>query len=279
MRMINRGRKMMKKIKIFTVFLVVLAVFFSLNDVNAAIRSKSTSDGAYANFRNVRAGKIGENNLYRSRHPANSSKRSVVANELAFENSIQTVLNLSNSENRVKKNIRQYNYDISYYYRFLYERGSVYAVHLSVKPGGSSYRKKVGDALKFMARNKGPYLVHCEVGRDRTGFVIMLLESLMGAPYSYMLDDCTQSFVNVDKLSDVDAKNKAVRKLNNELSYITGMDKTTDWGKVYLPQYTEIFLMKCGMSGGDIAALKRNLSESFEPIGVLYNSTDNSTAP
>ena len=45
--------------------------------------------------------------------------------------------------------------------------------------------------------NDGPYLVHCNVGRDRTGFVVLLLQSLCGCSADEMRECESRAFCNL----------------------------------------------------------------------------------
>ena len=202
-------KKLKKRLAAFLLTLV-LTIVFSLQLIYASEGDGVSQEAVYGNFRNVQAGTIGKNNLFRSQHPANGSKRSYYANDLAELEGIQTVLNLSDTEGELKKYFRKEDLGSSYYYRTLYDRGSVYTANLNQEHNSSSYQKKLAGALKFMAKNKGPYLIHCKIGRERTGFAILLLECLMGAPYDYMLDDYAQSYVNVYRQGAAKARQTAV---------------------------------------------------------------------
>ncbi|MDO5133351.1 MAG: tyrosine-protein phosphatase, partial [Eubacteriales bacterium] len=255
----------MKKITAsLTALAVCLALIFSLIHVNASNRDDAPSDAAYANFRNVKSGTIGKNNLYRSVHPASSSKRAAYANQLAKDNGVRTVLNLADNRVDLEKRFISNNIGLSYYYRSLYKKGQVYSVRISTSGYNNSHsRRQFVTGLKFFAKNKGPYLVHCEIGRDRTGFVIMLLECLMEAPYSYMLEDFTKSDINLYQNSYSESKKKAVKRLKRDLSYLTGKSKETDWSKIRLSAYAEKYLKAGGMSAAEISALSKNLSISY----------------
>lgn len=257
----------MQKIKKYAVLLLVL-VTISSSIAEAEIRIREKSDVYYGNFRNVRAGKIGGNNLFRSQHPANGSYRSQYANALAENNRIATVLNLSDSAKKLDNNISKYKIDPSYYYRKLYSRGSVYTADLHVNYKNPVYCRKVAMGLKFFTTRKGPYLVHCEVGRDRTGLVILLLECLMNAPYKYMVDDYAQSYINVNDYSCEAAQIKAAACVNDGLSCITWRRPTTDWSKIWLSRSAENYLKRGGMTDMEIYALKKNLSVSYPAHGV-----------
>ena len=128
---------------------------------------------------------------------------------------------------------------------------------------GSAYRKKVAAGMRFIIKHKGPYLIHCEVGRDRTGYVILLLECLMGAPYDYMVNEYAQSYINVNHYSAAKARAKAITCLNNELHYMTGKSKKTNWSKTDLVKGAEGYLKKCGMTYREITKLKKSLSTSY----------------
>ena len=235
-------------------------------------KSQAEIDEARGNFRNVHAGRIGRNNLFRSQHPVNGTWRALRANQLAEENGIRTVLNLSDSKTKLEKYLNKYIVGSSYYYKTLYKRGRVFTAGLSLTHKSPSYRHQVAAAFRFMTKNKGPYLVHCEVGRDRTGLVILLLESLMGVPYEYMVNDYAQTYLNTTYDSPATAKQKAVSHVNSELMYISGQKSITDWSKVNLNRYAVLYLKMGGMTDSEISLLRKNLSVSYPAREVTFES-------
>jgi len=48
--------------------------------------------------------------------------------------------------------------------------------------------------LQFIINTEGPWLIHCHAGVDRTGFVSIVLESLMGAKLDDIINDYLKSF-------------------------------------------------------------------------------------
>ena len=235
-------------------------------------KSQAEIDEARGNFRNVHAGRIGRNNLFRSQHPGNGTWRALRANQLAEENGIRTVLNLSDSKTKLEKYLNKYIVRSSYYYKTLYKRGRVFTAGLSLTHKSPSYRHQVAAALRFMTKNKGPFLVHCEVGRDRTGLVILLLESLMGVPYGYMVNDYAQTYLNTTYDTPAAAKQKAVSHVNSELMYISGQKSITDWSKVNLNRYAVLYLKMGGMTDSEISLLRKNLSVSYPAREVTFES-------
>ena len=235
-------------------------------------KSQAEIDEARGNFRNVHAGRSGRNNLFRSQHPGNGTWRALRANQLAEENGIRTVLNLSDSKTKLEKYLNKYIVGSSYYYKTLYKRGRVFTAGLSLTHKSPSYRHQVAAAFRFMTKNKGPYLVHCEVGRDRTGLVILLLESLMGVPYEYMVNDYAQTYLNTTYDSPATAKQKAASHVNSELMYISGQKSITDWSKVNLNRYAVLYLKMGGMTDSEISLLRKNLSVSYPAREVTFES-------
>ena len=265
----------------FIALLLILMVVFSQSVISAAGESYNfsdqevydmadvsndnvlPSDAANANFRNVKAGRIGRYNLFRSQHPANGTSGSFSANKLAKKNAIATVLNLSDSDSKLKANFETHQLAPTYYYRTLYAKGNVYLANMRGTYVEKVYRKKIVECMRFMIRKRGPYLVHCEIGRDRTAYVILLIESLMGASYTYMFKDYAQSYINVNHYSAAKARAKAITCLNNELHYMTGKSKKTNWSKTDLVKGAEGYLKKCGMTYREITKLKKSLSTSY----------------
>lgn len=281
---------MLTGLKKFTALLLVLTIVFSQVIISAAAESPASSssqDSAdmndsnntktaaanadYANFRNVKAGRIGQFVLFRSQHPANGSSRSVHANALAKMNAIAAVLNLSDSDKKLKSNFTTHKITPTHYYRSLYEKGNVHLANMKGAYNETAYRTKIVACMRFMIRKQGPYLVHCEIGRDRTGFVILLLESLMGASYTYLFKDYAQSYISRDGLTYEQARKKSIPLINEIMHHITGKPKNTGWGKLNLTYYAELYLKKGGMSPAEINTLKRNLMMNCPQYGSYYD--------
>ncbi len=180
-------------------------ISLKLNDATNT-RSDYGSDEIFANFREVRGGRLGFGTLYRSSIPSSSTRpRAPYADALAREAGIKTVLNLANSPERLKKNMDAPECK-NFYYRSLYESGSVIARSLPVTVNESAFRKGLADELRFAIAHDGPYLVHCAEGKDRTGFVCFLLAALMDASPKELERDYGESFINYYHVSRDDPR-------------------------------------------------------------------------
>ncbi len=246
--------------------------------------ASAKTDEERANFRNVQAGSMGKNVLYRSAHPARrtdsgSTARAKAANKLMQAHGIQAVLNFADTDSDLKSNFKKVGATPStYYYMGLYEKGKVRPSYMR-GPGkstrNSSYRKKIATAMKFFTTNEGPYLIHCVIGRDRTGITIEILLGLMGAPYDYILEDWAKTDQNLYGSSKSSAMRKARDRLDDDLEFITGKNLHDDeWGKVSFAPYVEEFLKKGGMSSSEVEKLKSNLSKSYTDDGKPTNGNN-----
>ena len=132
------------------------------------------TDAEYANFRAVETTGMGKGTLYRSSSPVNPKlNRNREADAALREAQIRTVINLADSENEME----QYEgFDTTYY-----ACCDIIALDMGMDFRTEDYQRKLADGLRFIGAHEGPYLIHCNEGKDRTGFVVAILEALMGA--------------------------------------------------------------------------------------------------
>ena len=151
------------------------------------VREDYSSDAVFANFRNIAAGDLGENALFRSSSPVNNELgRASYADALAEENGIQTVMNLADSDELIQGYFAAEDF-ASPYYQSLFDAHKVKALNLGVDFTAADFKSGLAEGLRFFAANEGPYLVHCTEGKDLAGFVSALLECFMGASYDQVV--------------------------------------------------------------------------------------------
>ena len=171
-----------------------------------------------SNFREIAMGEIAPGTLYRSNHPIYNGKQVKEIILAVNKAKIQTVINLSD-------NIQSLRSKILYcpWYRKIFEDNRVIALNASMKFSVTEreFMDKIQDALTFMAENDPPYLLHCEAGIDRTGFLSALLESFMGASFDEMVRDYMLSFVDKNEYSGDDHRNGSIF-LSNLFSKMKG---------------------------------------------------------
>ena len=130
-----------------------------------------------------------------------------------------------------------------------------------------AYRKGMRKQMKYMASHKGPYLIHCVIGRDRTGFAVCLLEALMGVGYDEMADDYAQSYRNynhIKKGSLLDEYMKSSIDDNIEEMLLYGDGGYIDPESADLKKAAECYLKNALLlSDSQIKAIKKNLSRDY----------------
>ena len=158
------------------------------------VRGDYASDEEFANFYEVAGGDLKPGVLYRSFSPLYSSDkqtRSAYVDDLAEKAGIQYLVALSYSDDSVKKAAES----LDGYCAALCREGDYVAPSM-----GYFYFQEKGktvSVLKGIMDNDGPYLVHCNVGRDRTGFVVLLLQSLCGCSADEMEECESRAFCNL----------------------------------------------------------------------------------
>jgi hypothetical protein len=171
-------------------------------------RDDYDSDEAFANFRQVTAGKIKQGVLYRVSHPSLGDDRSSYAAKLVEEHGIKTILNLSDTSEEFEQNLAH-----SEYYRELNEAGNVVAVGMGVDFAAKEFTAKLKTVMEFMIAHDGPYAVHCVEGKDRVGIVVALLEGLAGATVDEIVQDYMVSYENYFKVEKGTEGYKLVSKI------------------------------------------------------------------
>ena len=152
-------------------------------------RSQFDSDVIFANFRNMQVGNLREGLVYRSASPCdNQHNRASYVDTLISQAGIRFIMNLADTDEKLQGYIAKEDFN-SPYFLSLYEEGNVHPLAMNMNFGSDVFRGKVADGLKAVLAHDGPYLIHCTEGKDRTGFVCMLVEALCGAGYQEIVDD------------------------------------------------------------------------------------------
>ena len=220
------------------------------------------SDEVFANFRAVTAGGIQEGRFYRSASPCdNQHNRAPYVDALMREAGVRFILNLSDNEEKLQGYMSGDGFD-SPYFLSLYESGAVEPIALNMNYGSKEFRQKVAAGLAEMTQHGGPYLVHCTEGKDRTGFVCMLLEALCGATYEEIVDDYMITYANYYNITKETDPAKYDTIVTSVLDPMVGslVDSGMDFRAADLSVYAERFLTDGGMSVGQVTALKAFLT-------------------
>lgn len=147
------------------------------------------TDEQFANFRAVATTGMGEGKLYRSSSPVNPEiNRNKEADAAAAAAGVKTFINLADNEETMKA-----------YEGFAdsYSAGqNVICLNLGVDFAADDFKAGLAEGLRFIAANEPPFLVYCNEGKDRAGFVCAVLEALMGATPEEIIADYMATYYN-----------------------------------------------------------------------------------
>jgi len=228
-------------------------------------RSAYESDVVFANFRNFHVGNLKEGLLYRSASPCdNQHNRAAFTDALIADAGVRFILNLADTDEKMKGYIAKEDFNSPYFFS-LYQEGKVYPLAMNMSFASEEFRAKAADGLRAMLENDGPYLIHCTEGKDRTGFMCMLVEALCGASYEEIVDDYMITYRNyygITKESDPEKYETIVQELLEPMirSLMDG-NPDADLRTVDLSEQACSFLKRAGMSEDEITRLTEKLTK------------------
>ena len=201
-------------------------------------------------------GDIAEGVLYRSSSPVNPELgRNTYRRTPWSAAGIQTVLNLADSQEVMEA----YEGYADTYYATL----NVVALDMGVDFAAEDFNAKLKTGLEYLIANEGPYLIHCNEGKDRAGFVSALLEALMGATVEEIKADYMTSFENYYHVEEGSEQYEKIAESNimNSLRTIAGVEESADLAGVDLAAAAAAYLTDTvGLSAEQVEALQAALS-------------------
>ena len=210
------------------------------------------TDSEFANFRPVTTTGMGKGRLYRSSSPVNPEiNRNAQAAAAAEAAGIRTVMNMADAESVLAA---YEGYEGSWYSTL-----NVIPLNLGVDFAAVDFRAGLAEGFRFIASHEGPYLVHCNEGKDRAGFASAILECLMGATAEEVVADYMVTYYNYYGVADGTDQYNVIASSNIVKSLSTAFG-VADFYSVDLAKEAEEYLDAIGMTEDEIAALKTALS-------------------
>lgn len=177
----------------------------------------------FANFRPINTTGMKKNNLYRSSNPLNDKRnkaRRAIADRLCAKVGIRAELDFGDDEIDIAEALAKPEIAQSYCAE-LFRTGRVALARLTGGALAGEGARRLANALRFLMQQQGPFVIHCDEGKDRAGFVCLLLEALAGAKVEELQRDYMQTFCNYYKLEPGTAKYELIQHMNvDRLLYI-----------------------------------------------------------
>ena len=227
--------------------------------------SKYDSKEKFANFREIKVKNMKEGVLFRGASPINNLRsRAAVTDSIIKEHNINFVMDLADSEEEYEEFIKEDSFN-SPYFKELHDDDKTILLSMNSAYQTQAFREKVVQGLNKLILNEGPYYIHCNEGKDRTGFVCLLLEALVDSTYDELKNDYMTTYFNYFGISE----SSDLKKYNAILdlychSYMSELLGTDDVTKLKEGSYKEgaiEYLKKGGMKEEGINKLIKILSK------------------
>ena len=216
---------------------------------------KHLSDEEYANFRSIETNGMGKNVLYRSATTVDDHySRAKFADDAARRHHIAFILDLTDDEADLQ--------NLPGYAETYFASISHLAKNINLDVKSEENRKVTAEFMRCFANNKGPYLVHCLQGKDRTGIICAILECLMGATYDEVIDDYMLTFYNWFGITKEDKAYKIIAN-QNIINTLKKVFETEDIQKADMKAEAEKYLLNIGLNEKEIADIRTNLSADY----------------
>ena len=227
-------------------------------------RKQYTSDEQFANFREMSGGKLKSGLLYRGASPIdNSRSRTTIVDSLLQKNGIQYNIDLADKE----ESITASKYTIHEYFQGLKDNNKVVFLGMAAAYKADDFSNKMKTMFLSILNNNGPYYIHCLEGKDRTGYVCMVIEALCGASYEELVDDYFITYANYYGIEKGSEKYNVIKELHIDemIRYVFSFSETEN---VHLlgatPYYTKAndYLLNIGLTQNQIDELQAKLSNN-----------------
>ncbi len=235
-------------------------------DLRSVVYSNDRGDypdrDSFANAREFCVGEIAPRKIYRCASPFdNIMNRPEAVDDFLREHSVKTTFSLSESDQTLRHHYTQ----MPPYAKHIYETGFTVPLGLGSGYFTKEFQSALAKGLVRVCDLPFPIAIHCLEGKDRTGFVCILLGALMGAEYRELLDDYMKTYENyygITKKSDPTRYN-LFRSIfiDTFLRIFAGLREDEDPEGHDYRNGAEKYLRAGGMTAQEIEVLKMTLEK------------------
>lgn len=221
-------------------------------------RDMYDTNEVFANFRCMKGGNLKPNYFYRGASPCdNQHSRAQYVDELIKQAGIKYIINLADTDIKIDLYMQKQDFK-SPYFQSLYNQNGVKPLALNMNYGSKYFIGQAQKALLAIKDNEGPFYIHCTEGKDRTGYVCMLVEALAGATYEEIVLDYMTTYKNyygIENNGKDDKYNIIVENVLDPMIQSIVGKKSVDIKTANLAEYAKKFLIKNGLTERQIAEI------------------------
>lgn len=222
-------------------------------------RSKYESDEQFANFREITTSNIKPKTLYRGASPIdNSRSRAEIVDSLLLSNNIQYNIDLADKETDLDKS----KYTIHDYFQGLKDDNKVIFLGMAAAYKAEDFSNKMKTMFLSILNNEGPHYIHCLEGKDRTGYVCMVLEALCGASYQELVDDYFVTYENYYGIEKNSERYNVIKELHIDemIRYVFSFNDTVNLLGAHYANEANNYLLAIGLTQVEIDAIQDKLT-------------------
>ena len=171
---------------------------------------------------------------------------------------IACIIDLADSDKDMTRYFSEDDFS-SDYAKKLYEDGKTVVLSMSSSYSKDEYKKSVVKGLKKLLEVGGSAYIHCMEGKDRTGFVCMLIEALAGASYDEMCEDYMTTYKNYYKITKEETPDRYEAVVNlyfdTFMEYLSGEEDPNTLHEISYVDSAKKYLKDGGMTEEEIDKL------------------------
>ena len=155
------------------------------------------------------------------------------------------------------------NFVIGEYFQELMDANKVVLLGMAAAYKTDDFASKMKTMFEAILNNDGPYYIHCLEGKDRTGYVCMVIEALLGATYEELIDDYFITYHNYYGIEKGSNKYEVIKSLHIDemIRYVFGFDENTNLLKANYKTPVNSYLLSIGLTQDQIDAIQVKLSK------------------
>ena len=216
----------------------------------------------FANFREINAGNIKDNLLYRGASPIdNRRKRAETVDIILEELEIKYDIDLADNRATIDGFYQKDDFK-SEYFQYLDEEEKVLPLGMAAAYKTEDFSNKMKTMFLSILNNDGPYYIHCLEGKDRTGYVCMVIEALCGASYEELIEDYFITYHNYYGIEKGTKKYDAIKAIHIDemIRYVFDFNNSVNLLTANYHSQVNNYLLSIGLQQAEIDAVQNKLS-------------------
>ena len=216
----------------------------------------------FANFREISVGNIKDNLLYRGASPIdNRRKRAETVDIILEELEIKYDIDLADNRATIDGFYQKDDFK-SEYFQYLDEEEKVLLLGMAAAYKTEDFSNKMKTMFLSILNNDGPYYIHCLEGKDRTGYVCMVIEALCGASYEELIEDYFITYHNYYGIEKGTKKYDAIKVIHIDemIRYVFDFNNSVNLLTANYYSQVNNYLLSIGLQQAEIDAVQNKLS-------------------